>query len=318
MYGSNNLKEFITVTNDYVECPIKDCNHTVKRQRNKFRTEDEFLCPVHSIYISPSTFEYVNEQDNLLWNNPDDIELLCSIKSVKRECRMARDNSEDAATWNIFRFLESSNLIFKYLTELTNYTYNTAEIIYWSYCQKEKSSWTWLNKARREFGEDLNRSSEPDLIVLTDKALFFIEAKLGASNCTQPSDPNNSKKYLTGGNSSFSKVFSADYSTIAIERQKYELMRFWLLGTWIAAQMELDFYLINLVLEGRETDIGSEFGSLIIGNMNQKFKRATWEHIYTIMDSEAAPDTKLFIDYYKNKTLGYDGKRQLKRAFNIY
>jgi hypothetical protein len=30
----------------------------VKRQRNAFRTTDEFLCPEHHIYISPSTFEY--------------------------------------------------------------------------------------------------------------------------------------------------------------------------------------------------------------------------------------------------------------------
>ena len=67
-----------------------------------------FLGPQHGIYISPSTFEYADEFDNLLWHDPADRELLAAFKPFKRESRLARDNSEDALTWNVFRYLEKS------------------------------------------------------------------------------------------------------------------------------------------------------------------------------------------------------------------
>ena len=62
-----------------------------------------FKCPKHNIYISPTTFEYQSELDNLLWKDEADLDLLDRTKGVKRESRIARDRSEDAVTWNVFR-----------------------------------------------------------------------------------------------------------------------------------------------------------------------------------------------------------------------
>jgi hypothetical protein len=86
---------------------------TVPRQRHKFRRLDEFKCPEHNIYISPSTFEYQSRLDNILWKDELDQDLLFNrIAKVKREIkRIGRDNSEDAVTWNVFRFLEKENLL---------------------------------------------------------------------------------------------------------------------------------------------------------------------------------------------------------------
>lgn len=36
-----------------------------------------------------------------------------------------------------------------------------------------------LNMAREQFGEEIERGSEPDLIIKTDKALFFIGLRRG-------------------------------------------------------------------------------------------------------------------------------------------
>lgn len=47
-----------------------------------------------------------------------------------------------------------------------------------------------------------------------------------------------------------------DYKTIVSDK-KYELMRFWILGSWIAKNLNLKFELINLVLEKREASIES-------------------------------------------------------------
>lgn len=313
------LKESIEITKTMVECPVKGCSEKIERQREIFKREERFKCPKHNIYISPSTFEYQSELDNLLWKDKADLSLFNRIKKVKRESRIARDNSEDTVTWNVFRFMERNNLVEMTLSSIIGVTLKSSEVIYWSYSQKENSSWSELNKARKEFGEEIKRSSEPDVIIKTDNTLLFIEAKLTAGNETIPSDTSNSKEYETGGDNWFSKVFKSDYKTVAIVEKKYELLRFWLLGTWMAKQRDLDFYLVNLVLSEREKDIEAIFKRCLYENQRMEFIRITWEDIYhQILNSDLSGiDKDTMIKYFKNKTIGYDGNGKLQRAFSI-
>jgi len=318
MLGKEELKESIETTEAIVECPVKGCSGRVQRQRGIFKREERFKCPKHSIYISPSTFEYQSEVDNLLWKDKADLDLFKKIKTVKRESRIARDNSEDAVTWNVFRFLERNNLIGTTLSSIMNATLNLPRVIYWSFCQRENSSWSELNKARGEFGEEIKRGSEPDIVIKTDDALLFFEAKFTAGNKTVPSDMGNSRKYETGGDNWFSKVFKSDYKTVAIDEKKYELLRFWLLGTWIAKQQDLDFYLANLVLSEREKDIEAIFKRHLRENQKMKFIRITWEEIYKqILNSNlSGTDKDKMKKYFRHKTIGYDGNRRLQSAFS--
>ena len=277
MFGIQDLKPKITITQATVECPVKGCCRSVERQRRSFRREERFMCPDHKIYISPSTFEYDSEKENLLWQNKADLDLLEEIRTVKRESRIARDNSEDALAWNIFRYLENTNQLATLLSIVGQERYSYADLIYWSYSQKAKDAWPELNSARDKFGEHIKRSSEPDLIAVTDKALFFIEAKLTATNNTVPSDLNNRKKYLTGGNEWHKQVFRSDFDTVAIQAKKYELFRFWLLGSWLAKEMDRNFYLLNIVLSDRDKDIEKRFIPHIIQVDGQRqFKRLSW------------------------------------------
>ncbi len=319
MLGIEELKENIGITKTTVECPVKGCCEKIERQRKSFKREERFKCPDHNIYISPSTYEYQSELDNLLWKDQADLDLFKMIKTVKRESRIARDNSEDAVTWNVFRFLERNILVEKTLSPIIGVPLKSSEVIYWSYSQKENSSWSELNKARKEFGEEIKRSSEPDVIIKTDNTLLFIEAKLTAGNRTVPSDMSNSKKYENGGENLFSKVFKSDYKAIAIDEKKYELLRFWLLGTWIAKQQDLDFYLVNLVLSEREKDIETIFKRHLYENQRMKFIRIIWEDLYQqILDSGSAGiDEDIMIKYFRNKTIGYDGNGRLQKAFSI-
>ncbi len=319
MFGLQDLKPKIALTSTDIECPVKGCSQHVERQRQSFRREERFQCPDHKIYISPSTFEYANVTDNLLWQNIADLDLLEAVKKVKRESRITRDNSEDALTWNIFRYLENTNQLANLLSRVANMENRNSELIYWSYSQKTEGAWQELNKARQEFGEHLQRSTEPDLIVLTDKALFFIEAKLTAPNDTLPSDPHNRKKYLTGGNKWHKQVFVSDFETVAIEAKKYELFRFWLLGSWLAKEMDRDFFLLNVVLSERETDIESRFIPHIQVDRHRQFKRLSWEEIYnyvaeTMPDS---PDKQVLTIYFQNKTIGYNRFGELQKAFLV-
>jgi hypothetical protein len=319
MFGTEELKEWIEITESEIVCPVKGCNKKVERQRESFKREERFKCPKHDIYISPSTFEYQNELDNLLWKDKTDLCLLERIKKVKRESRIARDNSEDAVSWNVFRFLERNNLVEGCLSLIINTPLRSSEVIYWSYSQRENTSWSELNKAREEFGEKIKKSSEPDVIIKTDNTLLFIEAKLAAGNETIPSNMSTSKRYEIGGDNWFSKVFKSDYNTVAIVEKKYELLRFWLLGTWIAKQKDLDFYLINLVLSEREKDIEAIFKRHLHENQRRRFIRITWEDIYhqILKSGLLGIDKDMMIKYFRNKTIGYDGNRRLQRAFSI-
>lgn len=319
MFDARTLKPEIAVTETHTECPVIGCSEKVMRQRRVFRRDRQFQCPNHRIFISPGTFEYSNESDNLLWKDIGDITLLQNIKTVKRESRIARDNSEDALTWNVFRYLDKTCRLSEVLSHITGKPLANSELIYWSYLPRSENTWTELASARQEFGEELQRSSEPDLIAVNDESVIFIEAKFTATNNTQPSDPHNPKKYTTGGNRWYNEVFKSDYATVANTAKKYELLRFWLLGSWIASETNREFYLINLVRAEYEKDIISRFIPYIRENDTRHFIRVAWENIYSHILNNISPDKDrdMLLNYLRYKTVGYNQSGKLQRAFSI-
>ena len=318
MYNSVNLKSRLFITDTTIECPVINCTQMVKRQRGSFRCDKDFKCPAHNIYISPSSFAYADEENNLLWNSQKDKDLLHKIYGFKREHRLNHNNSEDAVSWNVFRYLESTNLLNQLLTDISSQKQHDSELIYWSYSQTENQQWSLLNKARVEFGETINRGSEPDLIVRTPNALFFIEAKFTASNNTRPSNPTVQEKYLSGGNQWFKQVFIDDFETIAIIARKYELLRFWLIGSWLAEELGVDFYLLNLVPAEKEINIEEHFSPYIQQNNRRKFTRISWEDIFEFIAQHApeGPSKELVKKYFQTKTIGYNHRGELMKAFN--
>ena len=325
MLGANDLKLNITITEAEVECPVKECTEKVERQRKSFTRASKFRCPLHGLYISPSTFEYESQEDNLLWKSPEDLTLLKSLKRAKRESRMARDNSEDALSWNVFRFLERSKELLPWVESITGRREGPIQdVVYWSYSSAEEAQWDLLNKARCEFGEEVERGSEPDIAIVTSQSIILIEAKLNSSSKTSGDKKTlarrlaNPKSYTTGGGDWFGKVVSSDYETI-LNGQKYELMRFWLLGTWMAAQVKRDFYLVSLVCQENEPEIQQEFLAHINTTSRWRFLRETWEGIVEFTQAKAAPgeDREAFISYMANKTVGYDHTGRLQKAFKI-
>ena len=320
MYGSKELKSLINVTETTVECPVKGCIRTVERQRKSFKHSDVFRCNDHKIYISPSTFEYEDIFDNVLWRERTDRELLCKIMGTKRDSRIARDNSEDALTWNAFRFLEKTRLLAGFLGTLVKHPVENPEVFYWSYSQSQNSVWPSLKEAREEFETVPEKGSEPDLIIKSDEDLFFIEAKLTATNNTVPrsDDSEIRRKYEHGGDSWYRKVVRSDFRTVAVTNKKYELLRLWLLGSWVAQRSGLNFYLVNLAPSKRELTVEGIFRKYINESSNRTFLRVTWESIYQfILDSNVdTQDKNTVLRYFLNKTVGYKN-RMLQKAFSI-
>lgn len=321
MYYFNDLRAERFVSEKSAPCPVKGCSVQVQRQKKIFQRLEPYKCHKHGIYISPTTFEYENFENNLLWKSPEDIDLLERIFADKRESRMAREKSEDAVTWNVFRHIEKSGLLKDYLDSISRSGNENARIIYWSFDQTTDDAWEPLVRARDEFGEKVQLGSEPDLIIQTDGNIYFIEAKLDSGNTTRPGKPDDQKKYETGGGSWFSEVFKpgVDFDRVANAESFYELMRFWLLGTWIAnAQLDRNYYLINLVLGKKERDVEYQFGRHIDYNETRAFKRLTWEQIYSLVERKAPPEGKKeIVEFFHGKTLGYNSSGVLQRAFSV-
>lgn len=331
MLGWDDLKESIRVTENSVECPVRGCKHTVERQRRTFLVEPRFQCPEHMLYISPSTFEYSSVFENMLWTDSNDKALWAQITQpgVKRECRVARDNSEDAVTWNVFRLFERRGLLGDFLSIAHGSPIEgSPRIIYWSLCQMSKAAWPELTAAATEFGEVEARRSEPDLIIEDDSVLAFVENKVTASNRTTPSNPLNVKAYQTGGEKLFSKIFrpTSDFKAVAVKDRLYELMRLWLIGNHIARKHRKPFILINIVRAdaGGEADIGSRFGRHIVENEKSRFVPMTWEQLRDLIVIPRKGDKEIdrLLTFFASKTLGYVPRRKdgvqegvLRRAF---
>lgn len=304
-----------------VRCPVLGCGHRVARvKRGDKLRQKRFLCELHHIYISPSIFEYENEADNILW----DFDILQGHKADKRECRLSRNNSEDAVTWNVFRFLENNRLLIPWLSGFADKPVRQAETIFWSYREDEKGAWALLDRAREAFGEPPEAGSGPDLIVYTASTLFFIEAKCGAGNNTTPGAATNRKmlieNYTRGGQGCFARVFKSgtDFGHVVYSEQLYGLARLWLLGTWMARELDADFRLLNLVCDREEKDIEERFGAHLAKNTDHKFVRVTWEGIYRsiVRSGVAGEEARKVRRYFEEKTSGYEAGA-LKKAFDL-
>jgi hypothetical protein len=132
-------------------------------------------------------------------------------------------------------------------------------------------------------------------------------------------DSEVQEKYENEDNRWYQNVFRSDFKTIAVTNKKYELLRFWLLGSKIAQLLGLHFFLVNLVLDKKEQDIETIFRKHIIETPKRTFLRTTWENVYSyiLKTKPESSEKEKTIQYFKNKTVGYDRTGHLRKAFLI-
>jgi len=326
MFLWDDLKKEIIDQKGRSACPVEGCIKDLPRQTKTFKNASRFQCPKHRIYVSPTTFEYPDETDNLIWKDAADLMLWAKIKQpgVKRESRVARDRSEDAVAWNVMRYLEREQLIREWVRCISNDEPADADVIYWSLCQHTGQPWKPLLDTCPMFGESVKHRSEPDVIVNCPDILVFVEAKFGSGNAKGDNKP---KEYETGCNGWFNDVSTADttFQSVAGDSEMYQLMRLWLIGSRIASEQGKRFLLVNLVLRAAEENIERIFGGHCRQAMNRRFCRATWEDICEkiVMRQPESESRDDLIQFFRNKTLGYSlrnesetERRTLKRAFS--
>ena len=320
MYLAKDLKQMRRATDDEVPCPVEGCSTKVKRRKsNKGIVENlDYFCENCGIYVTPTTYVHQYWEDNILWQ--DDLDKLRLLKEKKAEGRrFGHEKSEDAVTWNIFRYMEKNQLLNCYVSKLTGTSAKNLKLFYWG-IDDSGNCWTPLTKARDAF-EPHNREkhkTEPDLVLKTKDSLLFFESKLGSGNDSSDVSDKTYRRYMNAEGDWSKTVFKPSLDRDSFKKN-YQLMRHWLLGSWIAEKC-LDvsrFYLVNLVAERRERNIVDSFREYSIDGGKRFFERSTWEDIYRLL-SKKNGDEKV-LRYMEGKTLGYSGKyeQRLQYAFNL-
>ena len=107
----------------------------------------------------------------------DDLRLVESIFPGEAENRLARDNSEEALTWNVMRFLEKSGLLGEILSTIHGEPLADVQAFYWAHSPAEGGAWSELKAAMEDFGEKKAGAAPPQVVARSDQALFFIAAR---------------------------------------------------------------------------------------------------------------------------------------------
>lgn len=317
MYDTRTLKPQLRVDEHSVECPVLGCTHVVPRQRKTFMRNEQFRCPTHDIYISASTYDHVNFTDNLLSSDPDDLALIYRLLDQKRETkRLGHERSEDAMTFNVFRMLERAGQLDAVMSAIAGRAVVGSVPAYWSLNSATGATDSRLAAAREAFHERSALGTEPDVLIDSEDTLFLVEAKLGSKNETTPTHARSLTAYSKAQSAWYDRVFTSDAETVASKEKLYQLMRLWLLGTWMAEQAGKKFVLVNLCVEAGDSQIETRFGAHILTSEPRRFIRTTWEQIreHSRLLGENVEVTRL-LDYLNYKSFGYDGRGSLLTAF---
>jgi hypothetical protein len=316
MYRIEDLKPHLGVTDTTVECPVRGCWNVVPRQRGSFVATRDYLCPDHGIFISPSTFEYADVRCNFPLIDDADWDLLHSQISVdKREThRLARERSEDAVTYNVFRSIERARRLPELCRLFTGTEQTSVELVYWSHSLSDGELLRLLQQARQAFFERSAGGSEPDLIAITPTDIVFIEVKLTSGNETTPSRPETLDLYHSAEDGWYDQVFSLDPYAVAITARKYELMRFWLLGSWMAERAGKRFTLISLTRGKQDTDLEERVVPLLRQNDGRAYAHWSWEAVARFAEDHKS--TRPVSAYLRSKSVGYDASGTLQKMLH--
>jgi len=169
--------------------------------------------------------------------------------------------SEDALTWTLFRYAQTSNRlpsIIKYITGTV--PTGATDIYFWGVSANNNgfisnTKYQHLVEFLRGIGENKQSLSEPDIIIEDDKSVIIFEVKFNSLNdrqkCSAKWEKYYSKKYFT------QSILDKD------GLQEYQLIRNWFIGNELAQQSGKSFYLVNLAFTNARQNNFAEFKATI-------------------------------------------------------
>ena len=209
------------------------------------------------------------------------------VNRYSKENKFRLEDSEDAVTWTIFKYLMMDPTLPGYFASKFA-RFNTGidpEVLLWGarISAIDYGARDSFLRASKKVGEKPNYRTEPDVIMdYGECGLVFIECKYLSSNTFKP--------VVFGG---WGKYSSPKYFK-AFNRMKqgglYQLVRMWRIGNEMAG--DRPFTLINVVRKSDLVDVQAYnkifFGDLIKRRRNSRFITMSWDSIIKRLDTNWA------------------------------
>jgi hypothetical protein len=281
-------------------CPVRGCNKPSR-------------CPTHHIamYSTRGGFTYVYDEPwrNLLWTEADDQERLKAILRGKRESRMGHEHSEDAVTWNVFRFFERHKCLAPAIRTICPSCPTEEPLtIFWT--THDGRLWEPYKCCSHQIPEKATARSESDLIFLWEhKLIVVVEAKFRSPNRSDPRKQEDEVCKSRPYREHASHYLNADGAEQSVRDGWYELLRNWALGTMLKDTLGCEkFVLVNLLRKRHEKEHGENPGRdfaehVCVLSPNNQFAVAYWEDLIAAAPSICDhPDSGPLVSWARNKS----------------
>ena len=172
-------------------CPVRGCVEASPCQTHHIA--------VHSTRLRGLTYVYDDPWQNLLWADADDRARLTAILHGKRESRMGHEHSEDAITWNVFRFFERHGCLAPAMRTICPCPDDEPLTVFWT--THDGCLWEPYRRCSDQIPERASARSESDLIFVWEhKLIVVVEAKFRSPNRSDPTkwevESDKAKPYI--------------------------------------------------------------------------------------------------------------------------
>jgi hypothetical protein len=282
-------------------CPVRGC-------------VEASPCPTHHISVHSTygglTYVYDEPWRNLLWADADDRQRLDAILRGKRESRMGHEHSEDAVTWNVFRFFERHGCLSRAIRTICPCPDDEPLTVFWT--THNGSLWDSYHLCSDQIREKRGARSESDLIfVWENKLVVVVEAKFRSPN-RSASDPQKRKVELRKSRRYVMhapRCLNQKGAKRAVCDGWYELLRNWVLGMELKDMLSCEeFVLVNLLRKRHENerreDPRRDFAErACVLSPNNRFVAAYWEDLIAAAPSICDhPDSGLLVSWARDKS----------------
>lgn len=206
--------------------------------------------------------------------------------------RFCSEISEDAVTWTVFQYLNATGQL---QAVLNIASFRPSTILFWGSqwpVSETDSLRAALVAAELGLGEDRQKLTEPDVILLSSNRLVFVEVKYRSKN-SKESRHEKFNKYL----SRIDAFFAASAETVK-QMGYYELVRNWVVGQTLARKLGITFTLVNLA-NPSEAASAAQFARLL--SEPQNFLFVSWPEL---IERLRHPLDAWFGEYARAKGLG--------------
>ena len=326
-FGTHNLDPRAICLGDSprrVRCYVRGCKRILLTPTRYSKGEP---CPEHGINChfssAGATYSYRDVRGNAI-ASPDLLARRIVHHPFKYEShRLGNERSEDMLTWNVFRSLQEAGWLRRFARAITGDNCPVEPFLYlWGICLTEDAfdPWNLLIAARERFEAKLpvvRPLTEPDIgIILPGRYLILIEAKFCSPNTSYARGGRKDAQSLT-----FEELLGIyhdpclrilDYARAASRSQVYyQLWRNMVFSEWMAKEdhSRTKAFHVNLVRRGFERASANEFHGLLNSQFKNRFRRITWESIYSLCLKN--PELSKLCRYMETKTA------HLIPAFNL-